>query len=77
MADQATLQTRLTEAEDALHQLTIGRRSKAFTHAAGDVNRRIEWTETNVAQLRAYIADLRRQLGETTGRRRAIGLVFR
>lgn len=77
MADTATLQARLDQAETALHDLTIGRRSKAYTHAAGDVNRRIEWTETSVPQLRAYIADLRRQLGQTTGRRRAIGVTFR
>lgn len=77
MADQATLRARLDEAETALHQLTIGRRSKAFTHAAGDVSRRLEWTEANIADLRAYIADLRRQLGQTTGRRRAIGVTFR
>jgi hypothetical protein len=77
MADQATLQARLTEAETALHELTIGRRSKAFTHAAGDVSRRLEWTEASIPQLRAYITDLRRQLGQTTGRRRAIGVTFR
>jgi hypothetical protein len=77
MADQATLRARLDEAETALHQLTIGRRSKAFTHAAGDVSRRLEWTEASIPQLRAYIADLRRQLGMTVGRRRAIGISFR
>lgn len=77
MADTATLQARLTEAEAALHDLTIGRRSKAYTHAAGDVSRRLEWTEASVDKLRAYIAELRAQLGLTTGRRRAIGVRFR
>lgn len=77
MADIATLQARLDQAEAALHDLTIGRRSKAFTHGAGDVSRRVEWTEAKVPELRAYIADLRRQLGQRMGRRRAIGITFR
>lgn len=76
MADRATLQARLDEAEEALHQLTVGRRTKAFTHAAGDVSRNIAWTEATAPQLREYIADLRRQIGMPT-RRRAIGLSFR
>lgn len=76
MADQATLQARLDEAEEALHQLTIGRRSKAFTHSAGDVSRQLQWTDATVPQLREYIADLRRQLSMPS-RRRAIGIRFR
>lgn len=76
MADTATVQARLDEAEKALHELTIGRRAEAFTHGAGDVNRSLKWTPANIADLRAYIADLRRQLGQTT-RRRAIGVTFR
>lgn len=76
MADQTTLQARLDEAEDALHKLTIGRREEAYTHAAGDVSRQVKWTAASISELRAYIADLRRQLGQPT-RRRAIGLSFR
>ena len=77
MTDAPTLQARLTEAEQALHDLTIGRRAKAVRHGAGDISRSLEWTEANIGELRAYIADLRRQLGLTTGRRRAIGVTFR
>lgn len=76
MADAITLQARLDEAETALHDLSIGRRTKAFTHSASDVSRRAEWTEATIPQLRSYIADLRRQLGQPT-RRRAIGVSFR
>lgn len=76
MADAMTIQARLDEAETALHQLTIGRRTKAFTHSAGDVSRQAQWSEANINELRAYIADLRRQLG-LPSRRRAIGVRFR
>lgn len=76
MADNLTLQARLDQAEAALHDLTIGRRTKAFTHGAGDVSRRIEWTEATIPALKSYIADLRTQLGRPS-RRRAIGISFR
>ena len=76
MADAATLQLWIDEAEKALHELTIGRREKAYTRSAGDVSRQVQWTEANIGQLRQHIADLRRQLGMGT-RRRAIGISFR
>lgn len=75
MADTDTLQGRLTEAEGALHELTIGRRVEAFTRAAGDTSRQVKWTAASIVDLRAYIADLRRQLGQPSGRR-AIGVNF-
>lgn len=75
MADQATLQARLDEAEEALHQLTIGRRTEAYTHAAGDTSRQIKWTAASATELRNHIADLRRQLCQPS-RRRAIGVAF-
>ena len=44
-------------------------------HSAGAVSRTGIFTPTTVGELRAYIADLKRQLGLPTGRR-AIGIRF-
>lgn len=70
MADLATLQARLAEAESAYHQLLIGKQSVEVQH--GDMRRK--YTEADVAALSAYIADLRAQIaslgGATTGERR-------
>lgn len=73
MPDAATLQARLDEAEAALHRLTTGSQAEDVRYAAGPANRSVRYTAANIAELRAYIADLRRQLGQPT-RRRAIGI---
>lgn len=75
MADAATLQLRLDEAEAALHKVTVGGQAVELRMAAGQVSRAVTFTPANAGELRAYIADLRRQLGQPT-RRRAIGVVF-
>jgi hypothetical protein len=73
MTDAATLQARLAEAEAALHRLSTGSHAEEIRYAAGAASRSVRYTATNLAELRAYIADLRRQLGQPT-RRRAIGI---
>lgn len=75
MADLATLQTRLDEAESALHLLATGSQEVEVRH--GDIG--AKYTQANMGSLRAYIADLRAQIaaagGTLTGlRRRAIGV---
>ena len=75
MSDTALLQARLTEAETALHKLLTGSRAEQVTYAAGQVSRSMKYTATNIGELRAYIADLRRQLS-LPSRRRAIGVRF-
>lgn len=58
MADVATLQTQLAEAEAALHaKLTGSQVSKSGT----DGNT-IEFSQISLTELRGYIADLKRQL---------------
>lgn len=58
MADVATLQTRLLEAEFALHKLMTG----AATVEVENEDMRMRYTSTNVGDLRAYIQDLKNQL---------------
>ncbi|MBL8518196.1 MAG: hypothetical protein JNM76_14640 [Betaproteobacteria bacterium] len=70
MADLATLQTRLTEAESAYHKLMTGSKTVEVQH--GDM--RTKYTEAQAGTLLAYIADLRAQIaalgGGVTGLRR-------
>ncbi len=73
MTDTATLQARLAEAEAALHKLTIGRGTEAVTHADG---RSLRYTAADLAELRAYIQDLKRQLDPATPARWPIGVRF-
>ena len=54
-----TLAERLAEAESALHRLIIGRGVVEVTDAN---NERVSYSRTSLAALRAYIADLRRQI---------------
>lgn len=75
MTDTATLQQRLAEAETALHKLLTGTKVVSVKTEAGETTYRSYVSD--VANLRAYIAELRGQLGQTTGRRRGtrIGLL--
>ena len=57
--DTATIQSRLTDAEAALHALMTGAREQEITAADGQ---RVTYTAVTMPQLQAYIADLRAQL---------------
>jgi len=70
--DTATLEQRLAEAEDARHWLLTGRQT-VTVQASGD--KQITYARTELRQLDAYIAELKRRLGQSTGRR-AVGTVF-
>lgn len=74
MADLATLQTRLTEAESAYHRLMTGALEVEIEH--GDM--RTKYQASGKGELAAYIADLRAQIaaagGTVSGERRR-GLV--
>lgn len=65
MADIATLQTRLEEAEAAYHKLLTGARVVEVQH--GDM--RTKYTEAESGALATYIAQLREQIAmlDTTG----------
>lgn len=72
MADQATLTKRLAEAEEALHQLLMGRQV-VQVQSGDDV---VRYERSNIATLRAYVASLKAQLGQTPERRRAVRPFF-
>lgn len=71
----ATLQVRLNEAEAALHALLTGAKASCVQYGGLGGSQTVNYTQANIGDLRAYIADLKRQLGVPT-RRRAIGLRF-
>lgn len=75
--DIETLQTRLTEAEEAYHQLMIG--AKEVSVNVGNFGS-VTYNQTNRAALEAYIADLKAQLAKVAGspvlKRRIIKVTF-
>jgi hypothetical protein len=75
MADTATTEARLAEAEAALHRLLTGSQLEELRHSAGAVSRSARYTAANIGELRGYIAQLKRELGQPSGRR-AIGVRF-
>lgn len=58
-----TLAERLVEAEQALHDLIIGKAVAEVTDQNGE---RIRYGLPNKSNLQAYIADLKRQIAGTT-----------
>lgn len=72
MATPAELTTRLAEAEAALHALLTGQQ----TVSVGYDGKSVTYTKTSMGALRAYIAELNKALGNSTGRTRPIGIVF-
>jgi hypothetical protein len=77
MTDTATLQARLAEAEEARHQLAIGK--QGVTLDVGDLGSKT-YARTDLDKLDAYIAALKSELSTATGvpqdRRRPIHLSF-
>ena len=63
MTDSVTLQKWLTEAENAYHQLMLGTKASVLVDSNGE---RVEYQRAESAKLSAYIAELRRQLGQST-----------
>ncbi len=64
MTDLTTLETRLTEAETALHLLATGGQRQTVDIGAGG---RVTYTAANVADLRRYIADLKNRIATLKG----------
>lgn len=62
---------RLSQAEEALHNLVTGQMARVVVDQNGD---RVEFTMTNVADLRAYIASLR--AGTVGQANRPLGFLF-
>lgn len=72
MADLATLQTRLSEAEAAYHRLLTGSQEEEIEH--GDMRVKYTTSVTALNQLSVYIQSLKAQIaalgGSVTGERR-------
>lgn len=60
MTDQATLAARLSEAEEALHTLLLGRKPVQVKSGEDTVT----YTAGDTASLRAYIRELKLKLGQ-------------
>ena len=74
MADTATLEARLAEAEQALHDLLVGNKPVQVDYDG----RRTAFAPGEEEKLRQYIAELKRALGRPDApTRRALGVVFR
>lgn len=72
MTDPAVLQARLTAAETALHELALGAKTVSISFDGKSMT----YNQTNMATLRAYIAELRQQLGLGGGRQRPFAVRF-
>ena len=71
MPDTATLQANLAEAETALHALMTGTSVAEATYDG----KTVKYRATQIAELRAYVAELKSQLG-TGGRAPSRGVVM-
>lgn len=68
MADLATLKTRLTEAEDALHTMSLP--GSAVVEVRRDDGTSVQFQPVERPRLEAYIAALRRQIARAEGTQR-------
>jgi hypothetical protein len=65
----ATLQQWLADAQQALHDLSIGGKPVTVTYTQGDGQKSVTYTRAEAGALRGYIEELKAQLGITCGRR--------
>lgn len=68
MATKEVLQARLDAAEEALHQLMIGKKQVEIEYDG----HRVKYTQAKSGELRNYIIQLKTQLGQSSGRSKAI-----
>lgn len=74
MADLATLKTRLSEAESALHELELGR----LEVSASFDDKAVTFTRAEIPKLESYIRNLEMQIAraEGTSKPRRMNLAF-
>lgn len=60
-AQRTLYETRLTEAEGALHDLRLGKQARVFVDQNGE---RVEFAVANAGRLQAYIIELKTLLGK-------------
>lgn len=66
MADLATLELRLAEAELAKHKLAIGEKVVLLSYSAEGSNTR-QFNQASLPQLNAYIAELKSEIARAKG----------
>lgn len=59
--ERAVYETRLTEAENALHQIMMGQGARVYVDQNGE---RVEYFAANAGRLRQYIYELKVTLGK-------------
>ena len=64
-------QAQLDEAKAALHSLLIGRQAVKITNRDGQA---VEYQQSDIDSLKAYITTLETELGKTTNRRGPAGV---
>ncbi|NEG58197.1 gpW family head-tail joining protein [Pantoea agglomerans] len=75
MTDRMTMLKRLKEAEDALHQLMIGKAAVSLSRGdAGGNSRSYQFAQADIPRLERYISDLKSRLGLCSGRRGPAGV---
>ncbi|MCE3118273.1 gpW family protein [Enterobacter sp. ASE] len=75
MTDRITLLKRLKEAEEALHQLMIGKSAVSLSRGdAGGNSRSYQYAQADIPRLERYISQLKSRLGLCNGRRRPAGV---
>lgn len=69
---QAQLQAALAQAQQAYTDLMTGAKVVDVNYTQGDGSKHVRFTEANVQNLVAFIAELRAQMGQTRRARRPI-----
>jgi len=64
----STLQQWLTDAQQAMHDLMTGAKGESYSYTQGDGAKSVTYTRANIGQLRAYISEIKAQLGIRTRR---------
>lgn len=68
---RAQLQALLTQAQNALVELQLGKKGVSFSYTQGDGTRSVTYQPTSVADVTAQIMQLQKALGLPHARRRA------
>lgn len=62
MTDVATLQTRLDQATEARHRLSLGKQAEQVQQTVGGVTSMVTYTRADLPLLVQYIAELRAEI---------------
>ena len=74
--DAGTLQTWLTNAQQAYQDLMTGAKGETYSYPQGDGSKSVTYTRANIDRLAMWISELQAALGLVDHPRRAIGVRF-